>query len=270
MIEQKFEPKIAYALVDAFILARSKGIEPPMESITVDSIGAESRSEAFLDYQYEVPRLAPGTVIHTSDRDIPVLLRLEQPCIAVLDSVLSSEECDTLIALSRNRMEPSTVVDPLTGENKIAEHRDSYGMFFKLEETPFIAKLDQRISELMNCPVENGEGLQVLHYGPNTKNTPHFDFLVPSNTANRESLARSGQRISSLVIYLNDVAGGGETVFPEAGLSVSPKKGNAVYFEYTNSLHQVDHKSLHAGAAVSAGEKWAVTKWMRERRFVSA
>jgi prolyl 4-hydroxylase len=110
----------------------------------------------------------------------------------------------------------------------------------------------------------------VLRYGPSTRTTPHFDFLIPSNAANRASLARSGQRVSSLVIYLNHVASGGETVFPEIGLSVVPQPGNAVYFEYTNSQQQVDYKSLHAGAPVLEGEKWAVTKWMRTQRFVMA
>lgn len=270
MIAQQFEPGVAHGLVEAFATARSRGMEPPMESVTLDFTPDASLPEIIFDYRYETPRLSPGSVIQTSDRTIPVLLRLAQPFLAVLDSVLSTEECDMLIGLARNRMQPSTVVDLLTGENKIAEHRNSYGMFFQLQETPFIAMLDRRISEVMNCPVENGEGLQVLHYGPGAKNTPHFDFLLPSNAANMESLERSGQRISTLVIYLNDVASGGETVFPELGLSVSPKKGNAVYFEYTNSLHQVDHKSVHAGAPVNIGEKWAVTKWMRERRFIPA
>ena len=63
---------------------------------------------------------------------------------------------------------------------------------------------------------------------------------------------------------------GGETVFPAVGLSVTPRRGNGVYFEYTNSHMQVDQKSLHAGAPVAQGEKWVVTKWMRARRFVSA
>lgn len=262
MVAQKFEPGIARGLVEAFWHARSEGIDPPAESVVIDSDLAE--------YRYETPRLAPGSVIHTADREIPVLLRLEQPILAVLDGVLSAEECELIISLARNRLRPSTVVDLLTGEDKIAEHRDSDGMFFELNETPFIARLDRRISELMNCPIENGEGLQVLRYGPGAKNTPHFDFLVPSNPANRESLARSGQRISTLVIYLNDVISGGETVFPEIGLSVSPKKGNAVYFEYTNCQRQVDLKSVHAGAPVHEGEKWAITKWMRERRFIPA
>ena len=48
---------------------------------------------------------------------------------------------------------------------------------------------------------------------------------------------------------------GGETVFPAAGLSVAPRKGNAVYFEYANARRQVDPASLHAGARVIEGEK---------------
>jgi len=143
-------------------------------------------------------------------------------------------------------------------------------MFFALRETPLIAVLDARFSQIMNSPIEHGEGLQVLRYGPGSHSTPHFDFLVPRNAANEQSLRRSGQRISSLVAYLNDVPSGGETSFPHAGLSVCPQRGNAVYFEYCNGRGQVDAASLHAGEPVIQGEKWAVTKWMRERKFLAA
>jgi prolyl 4-hydroxylase len=143
-------------------------------------------------------------------------------------------------------------------------------MFFLPGETPLIAALDARFSQLMNLPINHGEGLQVLRYGPGTRSTPHFDFLVPRNEASEQSLRRSGQRVSSLVAYLNDVTGGGETTFPQVGLAVCPQRGNAVYFEYCNARGQVDAASLHAGAPVTEGEKWAVTKWMRERPFVSA
>ena len=262
MVNEKFEPRIAQGLIEAFVRARNIGANLPEDAVTLELPPPE--------YQYEAPRLSPGNLIHTADRAIPVLLRFNQPVLAVLGDVLSSQECEQLIELSRSRLKPSTVVDPKTGTNGVAEYRDSEGMFFQLEETPFIAKLDKRISAIMNSPVEHGEGLQVLRYRPGAQSTPHFDFLIPSNATNEASLTRSGQRISSLVIYLNDVIAGGETTFPEAGLSVSPRKGNAVYFEYSNSLNQLDYKSLHAGAPVIEGEKWAVTKWMRERRFIPA
>src|ERR1019366_667089 len=48
------------------------------------------------------------------------------------------------------------------------------------------------------------------------------------------------------IMYLNDVAQGGETIFPATGWTVSPVRGHAVYFEYCNSLGELDHASLHA------------------------
>jgi len=255
MCSQGFQPALAEGLVAAFAEALRAGVAPPRDMLTL--------AEADEDYRYETPRLAAGPVIRTPDRDIAVLSRLSKPCVAVLESVLSAEECAQLIVLARPRLKPSTVVDPITGEDRAVEHRDSEGMFFRLEETPFIAQIDRRISALMGMPLSHGEGLQVLRYGPAAKTTPHFDFLVPGNQANRNSLARSGQRVSTLVAYLNEVEDGGETVFPEAGLSVLPRRGNAVYFEYANSLRQVDPLSVHAGAAVLRGERWALTKWMR-------
>jgi prolyl 4-hydroxylase len=262
MIGEKFEPSIAHGVIEAFVHARAVG-----EPITGDSLNLEAPATR---YSYETPRLPAGNVIRAADRSVPVMQRLQRPIIAVLADVLDAEECEQLMELARPRLTPSTVVDPESGANRVTQHRNSEGMFFRLNETPFITRLDRRISQLMNSPLDHGEGLQVLRYGPGSQSTPHFDFLIPSNAANEQSLARSGQRISSLVIYLNDVPSGGETVFPEVGLSVCPHKGHAVYFEYCNSRNELDPLTLHAGAPVTTGEKWAVTKWMRQRRFVSA
>jgi prolyl 4-hydroxylase len=262
MISQRFEPQIAHGLVNAFVSARAIGAALPTSSVAIDIPEA--------GYQYETPRLATGNRIRTSDREITVLLRCEKPVIVLLEGVLSEQECSELIELARPRLRPSTVVDPQTGVEIVANYRHSEGMFFRPFETPFIEKLDRRISELMSCPPENGEGLQVLRYGVGGHTAPHFDFLIPSNPTNDASIRRSGQRLSTLMIYLSDVTRGGETVFPEVGLSVSPRRGNAVYFEYANSRQQLDARSLHAGVPVIEGEKWAVTKWMRTRPFVSA
>jgi prolyl 4-hydroxylase len=261
MVAQRFDPPIAQGLVRAFADARKTGVPLTADTVRIDMPAAA------LD---EPPRITAANSIRVADRVVSVVARLSRPVIAVLANVLSAEECEQLIALARPRLRPSTVVDPVTGENRVAEHRNSEGMFFHLRETPLIATLDARLSQIMNSPIDHGEGLQVLRYGPGTRSTPHFDFLVPRNAASGESLRRSGQRVSSLVAYLNDVPGGGETTFPHAALSVCPRRGNAVYFEYCNSRGQVDAASLHAGAPVTEGEKWAVTKWVRERPFVSA
>jgi prolyl 4-hydroxylase len=261
LVEQRLEPAVARRIVEVFVEAHRAG-----QVITADSLTLDIDTPP---YRPDPPRLAPGNWIALPDRMIPVLLRLRRPVFALLGTVLDHAECDQLIELARPRLQASTVA-AAGGSNAIVEHRTSDSMFFRLGETPLIAALDERISAIMNSPVDHGEGLQVIRYGVGARVTPHFDFLIPSHGDNEQSLRRSGQRISTLIVYLNDVERGGETVFPEVGITVCARRGQAIYFEYCNSANQLDPLSVHAGTPVLAGEKWALTKWMRQRRFVPA
>ena len=264
MIDEHMQPAVAHALVEAFVGARRDGLVLPIDSLVV---GDEDGGPPV--FFREAPLLGPGATLQTSEGAVRVLARGGGPNLALLGALLTPVECEELIALARPRLVPSTVVDPQTGQDVVAGYRDSLGMFFRPGETSFIARLDRRFSEVTGLPVENGEGLQVLCYGVGGATAPHFDFVAPTNAANEGSVARSGQRRSTLLAYLTDVEAGGETVFPRAGWSVHPARGNAVYFESSNSRGQLDPLSLHAGRPVSRGEKWIVTKWMRQRRFVA-
>ncbi|MBP6717471.1 MAG: 2OG-Fe(II) oxygenase [Rhodoferax sp.] len=219
-------------------------------------------------YGYETSRFpATGNVIHTPDRNVRVSARVFKPVVAVLDDLLSAEECDELIRLSRIKLKRSTTVDPVSGQETVIKARTSYGAFFAANETEFIATLEKRIAAVMHWPAENGEGLQILNYQVGAEYKPHYDYFPPADPGSAAHLAKGGQRVSTLVMYLNDVQAAGETTFPEVGLSVTPKKGSAVYFEYCNSKGQVDPLSLHCGVPVVAGEKWIATKWMRQGRY---
>ena len=81
-------------------------------------------------------------------------------------------------------------------------------------------------------PVQNGEGLQVLHYQPGAEYKPHYDYFDPDEAGTPALLRRGGQRVASLICYLNTPRRGGVTVFPHIGLEVAPVKGNAVFFSY--------------------------------------
>ena len=260
MRQQGMEARAAEAIVAATVDARLRGVAPPVDSIEL----------ADEELAKPVARHAPGTRIAAGDREIVVHMRTEDPVCATLGNVLDADECRTLIEMARPRLKPSTLVDLATGQDIVSDKRTSWGMFFRLAENEFIARLDRRLSRVMNLPLDNGEGLQVLHYPTGAGSEPHYDYLQPTNAANRESIARSGQRVSTLVTYLNDVPAGGQTVFPALGFATSPLRGNAVYFEYGDDRGQVDARSLHASAPVTQGEKWVVTKWMRQRRFVPA
>ncbi|AST91218.1 2OG-Fe(II) oxygenase [Sutcliffiella cohnii] len=197
-----------------------------------------------------------GNKIVTDDRVINIIARLEEPLVVILGNVLSDKECDELIKLSKDRLEHSKVANSL----KVNELRTSSSTFLPEGENEIVARVEKRISQIMNIPVEHGEGLQILNYKIGQEYKAHFDFFT----------SKSGKvqnpRISTLVMYLNDVEEGGETYFPKLKYSVSPQKGMAVYFEYFYNDQTLNELTLHGGAPVTIGDKWAATQWMRRQR----
>jgi prolyl 4-hydroxylase len=219
-------------------------------------------------YAYEPSRLGSGHTLFLSDRIVQVAARLERPDVAVLAGFLSGAECEELIELSRSKLRRSTVVNPANGGEDEIGDRSSEGTYFAIGENDLVARLDRRLAELTGLPVDHGEGIQILRYGIGGEYKPHFDYFPPRDSGSAAHLAKGGQRVATVVMYLNDVAAGGETHFPDAGgFRVAPRQGWAAYFSYCNSLGQVDPATLHGGAPVLAGEKWIATKWIRQNRY---
>lgn len=205
-------------------------------------------------------------VLHLPDREVQVLFRLQRPRAVLFGGFLSHDECNALMALARPRLERSQTVDRQSGGAEVNAARTSDGMFFARGEAPLIQRIEQRIAALLRWPVEQGEGLQILRYRAGAQYRPHFDYFDPAQPGTPAVLRRGGQRVGTLLMYLNAPEGGGATVFPDAGLEVAPAKGHALFFSYDRPDPSTG--TLHGGAPVSAGEKWVATKWLRERVFV--
>ncbi|CAK8569138.1 unnamed protein product [Lathyrus sativus] len=204
-----------------------------------------------------------------------------EPRAFIYHNFLSKEECEYMINLAKPFMEKSSVVDSKTGKSTESRVRTSSGMFLKRGKDKTIQNIEKRIADFTFIPVENGEGLQVLHYGVGEKYEPHYDyFLDEFNTKN------GGQRVATVLMYLSDVEEGGETVFPAAkanfssvpwwndlsecarkGLSVKAKMGDALLFWSMRPDASLDASSLHGGCPVIKGNKWSSTKWMHLEEY---
>lgn len=193
---------------------------------------------------------------------IQIPLSVDAPMLRVLDGMLTAQECAELIELARPRLQRALTVDS-DGKHQVDHRRTSEGMFFTLNELPLVGRIEQRLASLLGVPVNHGEGLQILHYLPGQEYEPHYDWFDPEQPGYGAITAVGGQRIASVVMYLNTPAQGGGTAFPEIGLTVTARRGSAVYFAYEGG----DRGSLHAGLPVVRGEKWIATKWLRERPY---
>ena len=206
-----------------------------------------------------------SATLQLPDREVRVLVAMRNPRVIVFGGLFSDVECDELVECASARLARSETVKMDTGGNEVNEARTSDGMFFTRGESALIARLEERIAALLAWPVVNGEGLQILRYRPGAEYKPHYDYFDPTQPGTPGILKRGGQRVGSLVCYLNTPTRGGATVFPDVSLDVAPVKGNAVFFSYDRP-HPMT-RSLHGGAPVIEGEKWVATKWLREGRF---
>jgi len=202
-------------------------------------------------------------IVEAAGRPVQVLASMRDPRIIVFGSLLSDDECDQLVALARDRVARSATVNQQTGLDEVHAGRTSEGTCFDRGAHGVCDRIEARIAALLDWPVDRGEGLQVLRYGPGAQYKPHHDYFDPHKPGTASVLARGGQRVASLVMYLNTPTHGGATTFPDANFEVAPIKGNAVFFSYDRP-HPMT-RTLHGGAPVIEGEKWVATKWLRER-----
>lgn len=195
-----------------------------------------------------------------------VTFTLALPRVVGLAGFLSSPECAAIIAAARPQMQRSTGLSRADGSHEVIPTRTSTGCFIANSSLPFLDELDERIRNQFGLDPAHSEWLQVLRYGVGEEYQPHFDYFDPADSGSTATLARGGNRIASLLMYLNTVPGGGETTFPDAGLKVAAVQGNAVHFAYPTPDKAT--LTLHGGAPVTVGEKWVATKWYREGVFV--
>jgi len=216
----------------------------------------------------DMPRIdTSSNVLAAGDRPVEVLFVLQQPRVILLGNVLSEEECDAVVRHCDQRYTRSTVTSEEDGASTVHQGRTSEMACIQRGEADVADLIDRRLSALANWPVECSEPFQLQKYNPTQEYRPHFDWLNPDSSGHRSHLQRGGQRLATFILYLTDVEQGGGTAFPNIGLEVFPKKGNALFFLNTDANHQPDQQTLHAGSPVVKGTKIIANKWLRQGRY---
>ena len=203
------------------------------------------------------------------DGNVQILMHIDRPHVVLLSNFLSTRECDELIALGTGELRRAEVVHRETGDAVVDYRRTSDYATFQRGSHDLLTRIEQRIAAVTGVPLEHGEGIQVMRYGIGAEYQPHFDFFDPDGAFMRLKADTGGQRSGTFIMYLNDAPAGGATIFPDAGISIRPHKGCALYFAYTDADGKCDNLSFHGGAPVVAGEKWIATKWLRVRPYFS-
>jgi hypothetical protein len=94
----------------------------------------------------------------------------------------------------------------------------------------------------------------------------HFDAFDLSSEDGRRFAANGGQRVMTVLVYLNDVQQGGATAFPALNLQVQPRRGMALVFFPATVDGLLDRMALHA-AMPAIDTKFISQVWVRQSTY---
>ncbi|MBO9698033.1 MAG: 2OG-Fe(II) oxygenase [Sphingopyxis sp.] len=184
--------------------------------------------------------------------------RAMSPDVQQFRALLSSDECAHVMALAEPLLIPSIVIDSRTGRQSPNPVRTSFGAVLgPIQQDLVVHALNLRIAAATRTNIDHGEPLVVLRYRPGQQYREHHDGLP----------GEQNQRHRTMIAYLNDGYGGGETTFAAAGLAIRGSVGDAISFANTFPDGRIDERSRHAGQPVQYGSKWICTRWIRMRNF---
>ena len=210
-----------------------------------------------LDYKIAIGDWVKRRLIH-----LPGIMKIPANGLDVFvkRDFLTPDECTGLIKLIDAECYPSEILasapDP--------EFRTSHSCNMRAED-PLVSQIEAKLNGLMGIQPEHGEIFQGQRYEIGQQFKPHHDFFHTSEPYWEDMARCGGQRTWTAMVFLNVPEGGGQTEFVEAGIKVTPRTGNLLTWNNLDALGEPNPNSMHSGCPVTAGVKYVITKWYRER-----
>ncbi|XP_031566834.1 prolyl 4-hydroxylase 2-like [Actinia tenebrosa] len=195
------------------------------------------------------------------------------PKIHLYKSCISEKQRKELLSLAAQRLSSETD----SGFSSSLYLRDTGDA-----ELPILKEIAKLAGNLSGLPWNNAEPISLTKYTLKQNYGLHYDsgFLMNGKRTNRKA---------TVLLYLNNVKKGGETVFPfatnqtdsiehnqverkpiqevcasERGVKIPPVLGSCVvFYSHLDEASQVDPLSLHGSCPVLSGEKWIAQMWVR-------
>lgn len=205
--------------------------------------------------------------------NVPHTVLSYDPYVVQIDNVFTEEEAHQIIKIGERYggYQPSTdqgETDPDTGVQKqtLSSYRTSNNAWClpgDCENESIVKTVYERINTITQLPFSNSESLQILKYEPGQYYKIHHDARQD------EEHNLQGTRILTAFVYLNEVEDGGETTFPDLGLSVKPKLGSMILWPSVKDSDPtiVDLRTVHQADSVTKGIKYGVNIWYHMRDF---
>ena len=182
----------------------------------------------------------------------------------VYPNFITSDEAQKIKEIAGPNLQDSTTVGSVS-QPQIRKSKTAWIS----KSNPVARDIINRVCQITGKPFANCEDLQVVYYGPGNYYKYHNDSCCDNHESCAKFFKRGGQRLHTMLIYVNDGYEGGETHFPNLNKKFKPPQYSGVLFNSMNDQGDKCHPlGRHAGMPITQGEKWICNIWTREREFI--
>jgi predicted 2-oxoglutarate/Fe(II)-dependent dioxygenase YbiX len=191
----------------------------------------------------------------------------EAPRIWVVPGFTTPEICRWLIGRCQGRLQPSQMFDGQ--KTRFFATRTCRDFAFTIVDGGVLLVLLRiRIGLATSLPVPHMEPPQIFHYAVGQEIKAHYDSVYDGEHGYGQAGTYRGDRLATLLLYLNDDYEGGELEFVHTGFCHRGQAGDAIFFASLRDGKR-DRLSLHAASPVTAGEKYIFSQWIHDRPFTA-
>jgi len=180
--------------------------------------------------------------------------------IYVAREFLTAKECQGFI----ERIDKDRIPSQLLASGDDPGFRTSESCNLRPDD-PLVIQIEGKLNLLIGIQPAHGETVQGQRYAVGQQFKLHHDFFHIHEPYWAAMEACGGQRTWTAMAFLNTPEGGGQTSFDAAEIKVSPRAGNLLIWNNLDAEGNPNAFSMHQGCPVTAGVKYVITKWYRER-----
>lgn len=187
-------------------------------------------------------------------------LNIDSSCIWQLPRLQTPRECGLILEDAEAIGFVASQVKHYKTEDS---SRKSMTCWIHPTKSKHVASLYDIISRLLGIAPSRFESLQIVKYTPEQYFKWHYDACDPGETWCQDQIQRfGGQRLFTVLLYLNDAYEGGETQFVGNDLKIRGRTGDAIVFRNVTK-GKIEPRSLHQGCQVTKGTKYIANVWIR-------
>jgi prolyl 4-hydroxylase len=190
----------------------------------------------------------------------------QSPDIRVVRGFASPTMSGWLIRSAQHRLQHGEINDAATGEVRRHPMRSARSAAYGILAKDLVSvAMQERAARATGIALTHHEPPNVISYEPGQQFEPHYDYVDPAAPNFQMELMLQGQRVATIITYLNEDFDGAETAFPRLNWRFKGRTGDALVFFNVSPDGKVDPRTLHAGLPPTRGRKWVLSQWLRNR-----